>query len=113
MFSAPVSIDVSHLTNAVAGGLWGSVATLLSILFTLNLILFGFNLLPFPPLDGSGVLSLVLPESAARRVQEFFAQPALSLGGILLAFILFREVFPPLHLAAINLLYPDLGYGYR
>ena len=41
------------------------------------------------------------------------AQPALSLGGILLAFILFREVFPPLHLAAINLLYPGLGYGYR
>lgn len=113
VFAAPASIDFSQLTDAVAGGLWGSAATLLSILFTLNLILFGFNLLPFPPLDGSGVLSLVLPEDAARRAQAFFAQPALSLGGILLAFILFREVFPPLHLAAINLLYPGLGYGYR
>jgi Zn-dependent protease len=113
VFSPPASIDFSHLTDAVAGGLWSSAATLLSILFTLNLILFGFNLLPFPPLDGSGVLSLVLPEGTARRVQAFFAQPALSLGGILLAFILFREVFPPLHLAAINLLYPGLGYGYR
>ena len=113
VFVAPVSIEFSHLTDAVSGGLWESAATLLSILFTLNLILFGFNLLPFPPLDGSGVLALLLPEAGARRVQEFFAQPALALGGILLAFILFREVFPLLHLAAINLLYPGLDYGYR
>ena len=113
VFAPPASIDFSHLTQAVDGGLWASVATLLSVLFTLNLILFGFNLLPFPPLDGSGVISLVVSEAAARRLQEFFAQPALALGGILLAFVLFRAIFPPLHLAAINLLYPGLDYGYR
>jgi Zn-dependent protease len=33
-------------------------------LMTLNLSLFVFNLLPFPPLDGSKILSTFLPESA-------------------------------------------------
>jgi Zn-dependent protease len=37
---------------------------LLGNMMMLNLSLFVFNLLPFPPLDGSKILSTILPESA-------------------------------------------------
>ena len=39
---------------------WTSIAVLLSMLFILNLILAVFNLLPVPPLDGSGAVLLFL-----------------------------------------------------
>jgi Zn-dependent protease len=38
-------------------------AGLLSVLFTMNVGLALFNLLPIPPLDGSGILSSILPDS--------------------------------------------------
>jgi Zn-dependent protease len=40
------------------------VAILVGYLMTLNLSLFVFNLLPFPPLDGSKILATFLPASA-------------------------------------------------
>jgi len=50
-------------------GLLRPVVIFLEYLLTLNISLAIFNLLPFPPLDGSKVLSTFLPESA----QPFFA----------------------------------------
>ena len=38
-------------------------AILVGNIMRLNLSLFVFNLLPFPPLDGSKILSTFLPES--------------------------------------------------
>ena len=40
------------------------IAIFVGYLMTLNLALFVFNLLPFPPLDGSKILSTFLPASA-------------------------------------------------
>ena len=45
------------------------VAILVGNVMRLNLSLFVFNLLPFPPLDGSKILSTFLPES----FQPFFS----------------------------------------
>lgn len=48
--------------------------TLLSVLFTMNVGLALFNLLPIPPLDGSGILSSILPssfESAFEALEQF------------------------------------------
>ena len=44
-------------------GLMGPFVTFLTYMITLNVSLAIFNLLPFPPLDGSKVLSTFLPES--------------------------------------------------
>ncbi len=110
VFSAPEVVrKVSEVTTGAPG--WESLATALSILFSLNVLLFAFNLLPLPPLDGSGVLPLFMKEAAAQAYLEFMRQPTWSLLGILVAWRVFREVFWPIHTLALNLLYPELGYS--
>ncbi len=85
-------------------------AMLLSILFTLNLVLLIFNLIPVPPLDGSGILQLIIPEQAMQRYQEVMREPAVSLIGLVLAWQLFAPLYQPIRLLALNLLYPGVGY---
>ena len=110
IFHAPASITPDQLTAATQAGVFEAVATLLSVAFTLNLLLCIFNLIPLPPLDGSGALSLFLDDGQARRVMDWMRQPALSLGGIFVAWLVIGRIFPALHLLAINLLYPGMGY---
>ncbi len=107
---APASASFVQITVAAAPGVWESLATLLSILFSLNVLLFAFNLLPLPPLDGAGVLPLVLKEEWAASYREFMRQPGFGLLGLVVAWNVFGYVFRPLHLLALNLLYPELGY---
>ncbi len=110
ILDAPHEAHFSQITVAVQGGLFASIATLLSILFSLNLLLFAFNLLPLPPLDGSGALPLVLPASAAQRYQEIMREPTWSLLGLIIAWNVFGKIFSPIHALALNLLYPGMGY---
>jgi Zn-dependent protease len=57
-------------------------------LMLLNLSLFVFNLLPFPPLDGSKILSTFLPDSA-QPVLDLFEQ----YGFLILMFLIYIGVF--------------------
>ncbi len=109
--SAPDSITFTRVTVAVQPGAWEGLAPLVSILFSLNLLLFVFNLLPLPPLDGSAALPLILKESWARGYQELMRQPGFSLLGLIVAWKIFGSIYFPLHLLALNLLYPEFGYG--
>ena len=95
----------THLVGAAQGGVWAAAGTVLSIVFTLNLVLFVFNLFPIPPLDGAGAIGLLLPEAGARRLQETFSSPPLALFGLLFVWWLFPRVFEPIHLAALAFLY--------
>jgi Zn-dependent protease len=95
----------SALVGAADDGVWGAAATLLSILFTMNLVLFVFNLFPIPPLDGAAALGVLLPEDAARRLQEWFASPGVALFGLLFVWWLFPRVFDPVYGAAVAFLY--------
>jgi len=74
------------------------------------LILFLFNLLPLPPLDGSGAVQVLLDRESALKFMEFTRQPAFGFIGIILAWNLFDYIFDPIHLLSINLLYPGLSY---
>jgi Zn-dependent protease len=105
----PEPVGFSHLVGAVEGGVFSAAATILSITFTLNLVLFVFNLFPLPPLDGAGAIGLILPEQATRRLQEAFASPAVALGGLLLVWLVFPRVFAPVHLAALRFLYAGVA----
>ena len=65
---------------------------------TTNLILAFFNLIPIPPLDGGNVLAGLVPESAARVMDQvrqfgFIALYALMLSGILTELIMPPTVF--------------------
>jgi Zn-dependent protease len=111
VFDAPLRIGFDQVAVSGLGGAWSTVAMLVSIAFTLNLLLFVFNLLPAPPLDGASAIGLLLPERVAMRVREAFAQPTFAIFGLLLAWLAIDWVFPPVHGVAIRLLYPEFGYG--
>ncbi|MEM9293939.1 MAG: site-2 protease family protein [Acidobacteriota bacterium] len=80
--------------------------TFLSVAASLNLLLFIFNLIPVPPLDGSAVVQLAMPDDLARRYQEFLWQPMISLLGILIAWRLLEFFFFPAFLGLVRLLHP-------
>jgi Zn-dependent protease len=105
-FAIPESVNGGRVVAATSEGFAAAAAFLVSALFTLNLILCLFNLLPLPPLDGSGALPLVLPESLAQRVQEAMRQPFLAIAGIVIAWNVFGPIFREAFRVALGLLYP-------
>ncbi|MFQ5529744.1 MAG: site-2 protease family protein [Gemmatimonadota bacterium] len=111
VFVGPERVAFAHLVDATGGGLWDAVGFFLSAMFSLNLLLAVFNLLPFPPLDGSGAVPLLLSdEHTAKYQQMMWGSPGLSWMGILLAWYAFDFVFDPVWTLAINILLPG-SYG--
>jgi len=58
---------------------------MISVFFSLNLVLACLNIFLLAPLDGSGVITLFMPRSMANRYQELWQNQILSIGGLLLA----------------------------
>ncbi len=112
VFWPPDSVRFGEIVGASPEGPWPAIALTLSITFTLNLLLCVFNLIPLPPLDGSGAVALLVSEDSARRFQEFFHSPGMAIGGLIFAWIVIRELFWPIHALAISLLYPAVRYSY-
>jgi Zn-dependent protease len=110
VFAQPEQATWAQTTVARSPGLAGGAAVAVSILFSLNLILFVFNLMPVPPLDGSEVLSLFLSASAAQRYRDLMAQPTAQIIGLIVAWNLMDVVLSPTYAAALNLLYPGARY---
>jgi Zn-dependent protease len=101
----PVPTSTFELARAVDGGVADGVIQVLSWIFSLNLVLFVFNLIPVPPLDGASVIGLFVSEQNARRLQAWMAQPMLAFGGLLLAWLLMRRIVGPVLGAAVDVLY--------
>ncbi|MEX2139663.1 MAG: site-2 protease family protein [Pirellulales bacterium] len=80
------------------------IMVLFAIMFTLNLILFVFNLIPLPPLDGSAIWPVVLSPRALTRYLEFRSQPSFVILGIIVAASVFPRVFWPVESVARRLL---------
>ncbi|MCB1215631.1 MAG: site-2 protease family protein, partial [Deltaproteobacteria bacterium] len=110
IFEAPQHINFSQVTISVQAGIWASVAKMLSIFFSLNLILCIFNLLPLPPLDGSQLLLLFAKGSWQTKIHQFLFHPQFSFLGLFAAWYLFNPIFDPIHHICINLLYPGISY---
>jgi Zn-dependent protease len=103
---APHTIGFTHLVVAANPGALEAVATLLSVGFSLNLLLGVFNLLPLPPLDGFGAAGLLLPESGARSLQVLGMRiRAYSMLGLLIAWRVFDPIFAPVFGFALGALY--------
>ncbi len=110
IFYAPNSLNLSHIVAAHEDGFMAAVATLLSILFSLNLLLFAFNLMPLPPLDGSGLVPFLLSKRSAIAYMDLVQSNQIAFFGIFIAWKTFDYVFDPVHLLFINMLYPGSGY---
>ena len=111
-FQYPDSIRFTTVVAAVQPGIASGAATFLSLLFSLNLLLGTFNLLPMPPMDGFGAIGLLLPEAAAHRLHQFARQlRSFSIIGLLVAWQIFDPIFHPVFRFALRLLYPGQGYG--
>ncbi|MBZ5702244.1 MAG: site-2 protease family protein [Acidobacteriia bacterium] len=95
--------------RAVATGGPGLLATILGIFFSLNLLLGTFNLLPVPPLDGSSVVMLFLPESKALRYLDWLRENNFAMLGLVAAFLFFGRIYEYIYGFALHVLY----YGLR
>jgi Zn-dependent protease len=110
IFYPPQEVTFSQVTASASAGAAAFAAILISIFFTLNLVLFTFNLIPFPPLDGSNILLLFLNERMAERYEALLYHPTYMIVGLLIAWQIFGPVFGWVNLLALNILYPGAGY---
>ena len=106
----PRSVDFTHVVAATHKGPIEGIAVLLSITFSLNLLLALFNLLPIPPLDGHAAISLLFTEDIARRLTAVTKNPTLAVIGLLVCWKVFGYLYDPLFGLALNVLYPGAGY---
>lgn len=107
-FVAPERIAFSHMVSPAGPGAAEGVATFVSIVFSLNLLLGAFNLIPVPPLDGSTAIGLILSEKTAVRFAGWLRDPTFSFAGLIIAWRLFDYVVGPLFRFGLAALY--LGY---
>lgn len=83
------------------------LVTFLVVLININIVLAVFNLIPIPPLDGSKVLSLLLPKKLY-KVNVFLAKYG---ANILIALILISTIF---NISIFSYLYdPIVGFIYK
>jgi Zn-dependent protease len=111
VFLPPESVFFSQIVVSSSSDLASAGGMLLSVLFSMNLLLAVLNLIPVPPLDGAGALGLVLPEDTARRYQDFVTGSGLGIIGIVIAWQLVDEIFHPIFLLLVNWLHPASHYG--
>ncbi|MFI5316169.1 MAG: site-2 protease family protein [Myxococcota bacterium] len=89
--------ELQKLTHLVAGNVaWiDGMGRFTSMMLVLNSMLCLLNLIPFPPLDGASVITLLLPEQVGLRLRQALRQPALALIGMLAIWYGFWIVFRP------------------
>ncbi len=80
-------------------------AEALSVLLSLNAILFAFNLMPLPPLDGAAVVTLAFPVKVARAIRAAVMTPPMAFVGIFAAWQLFPSLVRPLLGLLVRLLH--------
>ena len=114
-FVPPQTINFQRLVEPRVGTPEESIlyplAFLLSVALSLNVLLFLFNLLPLPPLDGSGIVEGLLPGTLGRFIEGLRRNPVMSLLGLMIAWQLTDVVYHPVFNVMLRLLHPDVAYG--
>ena len=112
VFYAPDSAGFGEVIGTEAGGVWPGVAALVSITFSMNLVLACLNMFPLPPLDGSAAVLLLMDESMANRYQRWlWNSPMFGMVGMLIAWRLFDVIFYPIFWAFLAVIYPGAAYS--
>jgi Zn-dependent protease len=108
-FVAPETVNFSRIVTLTSGSA-DFAATALSVLLMFNVIAGTFNLLPLPPLDGSAVICIFLPERLAEGLRTLQSNGAFSMLGLLVAWRVFPLITDPLFATVLKLVHPDTTY---
>lgn len=109
VFYAPERIHFGLVASSSSGATCAAVSRLVSVVFSLNLRLFAFKLLPFFSLD-SAVITFLMNRETTKRYQEFlWRTPMLGWIGLSIASKLFDFVFHRVSTAAVNPIYPAIA----
>jgi Zn-dependent protease len=108
-FGLPDVLSFTQIVSPTSPGLAGFAATCLSIIFVLNLLLFTFNLLPVPPLDGGTVVTLFMPESMALSFLHWMRTGGFAMIGLILAWTAFDKIFGFVFRFGLKALFFGLG----
>ncbi len=103
--TVPHRYSTMSILIGTGGTAWEVAALLLSVIFSMNLLLGIFNLLPAPPLDGSNIPLLFLKGRTASRYQDLLEQPAMRLIAFLLAYLGFGFIYKPIFYGVCHLLH--------
>lgn len=101
-------IEFDSLSGLASGGLSNGAGAVLWHLFFLNTLLFTYNLLPIPPLDGASALGLFMNEASALRLQTTIRQPMVAMLGLMIFFIAGGRLAGPVIGVLLSLLF--VGY---
>jgi Zn-dependent protease len=99
------TLDFSHLVETPNAPWLTGLGTFISILFSLNVILCFFNLLPLPPLDGAAIPTLFLKRHHSHRLMETLWNPNYAIFGLIIAWNVFNVIIGPIYRFAHNLLF--------
>jgi len=77
---------------------------LIGTMFSLNLLLGTFNLLPVTPLDGSTAIMLFMGENHAQRYLDWLRGNSYGILGLVLAVLVFRYIYDPIETLARDFL---------
>ncbi|MCI5120435.1 MAG: site-2 protease family protein [Candidatus Electrothrix sp. AUS4] len=105
-FHVPTHVRYTNIVAAGSTDLSGSVTFILSILFTLNLVMTILNLIPLPPLDGSAAITLFMSEEQAGNFQEMLNHSPFRFLGLFIAWKIFDPIFNALFILIMNIMYP-------
>jgi len=89
---SPGRLSFAGIVAAADGGK-SAGSMFVSVLFSLNLLLGTLNLLPVPPLDGSGAVGLFVGDDLARRWQTAMQNRTYALMGLIVAWLVIGKVF--------------------
>lgn len=107
VFTEPAGtrILLDHIVTSTSGTGWEACALVLSITFSLNVLLFLFNLMPLPPMDGSSIPLFFLRGEAAESYQRMMAQPMLQILGYIVAIKGFSFIFWAVYRPVVEAVY--------
>lgn len=111
IFMEPDSVGFRHIVAPTFEETWTGLCVVVSMLFTLNLVMVVLNLIPFPPLDGSSIVSLFLHDEAARNYQTVVSNPMFGFIGFIVAWKVFDPLFDVIFLGIMSIVHWGAGYG--
>lgn len=115
LFVPPARISFSHVVEPPPGTPADSLAHasgfILSVAMDLNVLLFLFNLIPLPPMDGSGIVQGLLPGATGDFLESLARSPMTSLFGLMVAWRVFDLIFPSAFAILLALLHPGVSYS--